>query len=165
MIGAIIGGVIAAGSALAGGLMGAKAARKRRAQLRRDRQTNQNWYNAKYYEDPLNRADTQQLLELTQEKIRSRNRAASGAAAVAGATEESEAATKQANADMMANIASNLLANNESRKDSIEQQYMSRNQSINDQEAGLDQQRAQNIATAVNGVGNAVANFASGIDK
>lgn len=136
--------------------------------IRKQQRENQNWYDRRYNEDPTQRADAQRLLTRTAELLKQRNKAAEGKAAVMGASEESVAATKEANAKTIANVASNIAAAGDARKDSIEAQYRATRQGLQNAEtgvdAGYDKARSQAIADATKGVSSAIGSVASGVD-
>ena len=164
MIGAIIGGALGIGSSILGGIAASKAAKEAKENVEQQKRKNQAWYDRRYYEDPTQRADAQRILTMTAERMRQRNKAAEGAAAVAGGTEESVAAAKEANAKAMADAASQIAVAGENRKDNIEQQYKETDRALDNQLASIEQQRAANIAKAIQGVGSAAGSLAMGVD-
>lgn len=164
MWGAIIGAAISAASSYYGGLRSSeanKAANQKVADMQRE---NQAWYDRRYNEDPLQRTSAQRVLSRTQEMLRQRNKAAEGKAAVTGGTEESLAATKAANAEAVAEAASRIAAQGEARKDNIEQMYRGTKNALTQQQIGIEQNRANNIAQAAAGVGKAAGGLMSGLD-
>ena len=164
MIGALIGGALALGSSIYGGIKSSEAAKEAKGIKEAQKRKNQAWYDRNYYEDPTQRADAQRVLTETAERMRQRNKAAEGAAAVAGASEESVANTKASSAQAMAEAASQIAARGEARKDSVDQQYRERDAALDDQLAAIEQNRAANIAKAVQGVGSAAGSLAIGLD-
>lgn len=160
-IGSIIGGALGIASNIWGGWKASEAAKKAKENNERMQRENQNWYDRRYNEDPTQRADAQRILTMTAERIRERNKAAEGRAAVAGGIEESVAATKEANAKALADAASEIAARGEARKDSIEQRYMANKQGLVNQASAIEQNRANNIAKATQGAG--VAAMKAGI--
>lgn len=165
MIGAIIGAVASVGSAIAGGVNGARTKRKLKKAIKDEKAENTAWYNRRYNEDPLARSDTQRILNRTQEAIRRNNQTAQAQQAVVGGSEESVAATKQANAQALASAASSISANNDARKDEIEQSYLQRQANLNAQKRGLQAQQAQNVATQTSIAINSLAKVASSLDS
>lgn len=165
MIGAIVGAVASVGSAIAGGISGARANRKRKRAIRDEKAENTAWYNRRYNEDPLARSDTQRILNRTQEAIRRNNQTAQAQQAVVGGSEESVAATKQANAQALASAASSISANNDARKDEVEQQYRAQQANLSAQERGLQAEHAQNVATQTSTALNAASKIASSLDS
>lgn len=165
MIGAIVGAVASVGSAIAGGISGARANRKLKRAIRDEKAENTAWYNRRYNEDPLARSDTQRILNRTQEAIRRNNQTAQAQQAVVGGSEESVAATKQANAQALASAASSISASNDARKDEVESQYRAQQANLNAQERGLQAQHAQNVATQTSTALNAASKIASSLDS
>ena len=143
-----------------GGISASKAMKKVKKNLQAQQQANKDWYNRRYYEDATQRADAQRILTKTEESIRNRNRQAAGAQAVMGGTEESVAAAKMANNEALADATSQIAVNAEARKDQIEQTYQQRDAQINDALNNLEQQKAQAISSAVQGVAQAGAGIA-----
>lgn len=165
MIGSIIGGALGLASSLYGGWKASQAMKGVKKNLEQRQRENQNWYDRRYNEDTTQRADAQRVLTETARRIRERNRAAKGAQAVAGGTEESVAATKAANAEAMAEAASRIAAAGENRKDEIEQQYQQTRAGLDNQLNNLEAQRAAALTKAAQGAASAAATMGSGIDE
>lgn len=172
MIGALIGAGIAAASSIYGGIKASNAAKKAN-KIESSNYINQsddtkNWYDRRYNEDSTQRSDAQRILTITNDAIRQRNRAAAGTAAVTGATEESVAATKAANAAAMSDATSKIAAAGEARKDQIEQEYRTRKSQLDDAHTsygvGTEINRANNITAATQGVANAAGTLGTSID-
>lgn len=163
MWGAIIGAAINAASSIYGGIKSSQAAKEANAKVEAMQRENQNWYDRRYNEDPLQRSSAQRVLTRTQEMLRQRNKAAAGRQAVMGGTEESVAAEKARNNEALAEAASRIAAQGDAQKDAIEQQYRATKAGLTQQQIGIEQQRANNIAQATAGVGKAVGGAMSGI--
>lgn len=161
MIGALIGAAVSIGSQIYGGIKARKAAQKQADALANEKAENTAWYNRRMNEDVTQRADAQRVLRLAEESIRRRNKEAAATQAVVGGTEESVAATKEANAKALADATSQIAAAGEARKDSIEDSYRNQQHDIAREEIGLDAQKAQNTAEAVRQVGATAGNLAS----
>ncbi len=164
MWGAIIGAAISAASAIYGGIKSSQAAQEANAKVEAMKRENKAWYDKRYNEDPLQRTSAQRVLTKTAEMLRQRNKAAAGRQAVMGGTEESVAAEKARNNEALAEAASRIAAQGDAQKDAIEQQYRQTDMGLTQQQIGIEQQRAQNIAQATAGVGKAAGGLASGID-
>lgn len=160
MIEGILGGVAGIAGGIFGGMSASKAMKKVRSSLQEQKRTNQDWYDQRYNEDATQRADAQAILARTEAAIKSRNRAASGAAAVMGGTEESVAATKAANSQALADATATIAINGDRRKDSIEAQYQAKEEALQSQLNDLERQKAGNVAQAAMGVAQAGANIA-----
>lgn len=163
MIGAIVGGALKVGGAIAGGIAASKAAKRARNIIKNELKANQDWYDRRYNESGTERADAQRLLTMADETYRNRNAAAAGAAAVMGGTGESVAQEKAANAKGLADAISNIDVASESRKDSIENQYNSTRQNLNNQLAQSYTQQGQAIANAASQVGSVGDSLMSGL--
>lgn len=158
MLGAIIGGALSIGSAIANGISGNKARKAQRRALEQQKRENQAWYERKYNEDPLQRADAVRMLTLMNDQIRNRNKAARGRQAVMGGTDDSVTATREANAKTAADATAQIVANNDARKDNIEQQYLANKRSIENQE---QQQRAQEAAAGASTIASVLSTASS----
>lgn len=164
MWGAIIGAAISAASSIYGGIKSSQAAQEANDKVEAMKRENKAWYDRRYNEDPLQRTSAQRVLTKTQEMLRQRNKAAAGRQAVMGGTEESVAAEKARNNEALAEAASRIAAQGDAQKDAIEQQYRQTDMGMTQQQIGVERQRAQNIAQATAGVGQAAGGLASGID-
>lgn len=164
MIGALIGAGLSVASSIAGGIANRKARRKQERMIAQQQKENQAWYDRTYNADPTKRADTVRLLTQMQEQIKHRNKAAKGRQAVMGGTEDSTTAVKEANNKTLADTTSQIVAANDARKDNIEQQYMNRKNQLQNQQMGLDAEKAADTANAVAGVAGTAANIAAAID-
>lgn len=160
ILGSAIGGALAVGGSIFGGISASKAMKKAKQNLDNRIKENEDWYNRRYNEDATQRADAQRVLTAMNERIRERNQAAAGAQAVMGGTEESVAATKAANNEAMAEATSQIAANGERRKDSVEAQYLSAKQGLEDERNNMEIAKAQNTAQAVQGLAHAGASMA-----
>lgn len=165
MIGALIGAGLGLASSIAGGIANRKARKKQEQMIAQQQRENQAWYDRKYNEDPTKRADTVRLLTQMQEQIKNRNKAAKGRQAVMGGTEDSTTAVKEANNKTLADTTSQIVAANDARKDNIEQQYMTRKNQLQNQQMGIEAEKAADTANAVAGVAGTAANIATAIDS
>lgn len=165
MIGTLIGAGLGLASSIAGGIANRKARRKQEQMLAQQQRENQAWYDRKYNEDPTKRADTVRLLTQMQEQIKNRNRAAKGRQAVMGGTEDSTTAVKEANNKTLADTTSQIVAANEARKDSIEQQYQQNKRSIQGQQMQMEAEKSADTANVVAGVAGTAANIAASLDS
>ena len=165
MWGAIIGAGLSLASSIAGGISNKNARKRQERMLQEQLRENQAWYDRKYNEDPTKRADTVRLLTQMQEQIRDRNRAARGRQAVMGGTEDSTTAVKEANNKTIADTTSQIVAQNESRKDAIEQQYQQNKRNIQGQKMQLDAEKANDTASTIAGIAGTAANIAAALDS
>ena len=165
MWGAIASAAIQLGSSIYGGIKNAQARKKQERMLAQQLKDNQAWYDRKYNEDPTKRADTVRFLTQMQEQIKNRNQAAKGRQAVMGGTEDSTTAVKEANNKTLADSTSQIVAANESRKDTIEQQYLKNKQAIQNQQYQNEADNASNTASVVQGIAGTAANIAGALDS
>ena len=165
MLGALIGAGLGLASSIAGGIANRKARRKQEQMIAQQQRENQAWYDRTYNADPTKRADTVRLLTQMQEQIKNRNKAAKGRQAVMGGTDDSTTAVKEANNKTLADTTSQIVAANDARKDNIEQQYMNRKNQLQNQQMGMEAEKAADTANAVAGVAGTAANIAATIDS
>lgn len=161
MIGALIGAGLGVAGSIFGGIQSSRAARKAKAEVEEQRRSNQAWFDRRYNEDALQRADAQRLLAMTQDSLRRSNRNARGVQAVVGASEESIANQQVASNQVLADTASSIASNADARKDAIEAQYRQTDNALSGQLAGIEQSRAQATAQATAGVLSAAGGIAS----
>lgn len=155
----LIGSAIGAAGSIFGGISAANAMKKVKKNVEAQRQKNQNWYDQRYNEDSTQRADAQAILTKTEDSIKQRNQQAAGSQAVMGGTDESVAAQKAANNQALASAASQIAANGDSRKDAIEQTYQQNDANYVNQLNNIEQQKANAISQAVQGVGQAASSM------
>lgn len=160
MWGAIIGAGLNVAGSIYGGIKASKAAKESEAKIAEQRKKNQEWYNRRFNEDATQRGDAQRMLTRTEEMIRQRNKSTAGAQAVMGGTSDSVAAAKAANNQAISDAASTIAANAEARKDAIEATYLQNDAALNQQQAQVDQNRADATAQAVQGLFNTGASIA-----
>lgn len=149
----LIGSALGAAGAIFGGIKATEAMKNVRRNIEAQRQKNRNWYDRRYNEDSTQRADAQLAIKRLHEDVRNRNRAAAGAQAVMGGTEESVAAAKAANNEAVADTTSRIVAASEARKDQIEATYLQNDNAYQEQLNQMEQAKAQGIAEAAKGVG------------
>lgn len=164
MIGSLIGAGLQIASSIAGGISAARKARKARQNVEAQRDRNQSWYDRRYNEDATQSATAQRVMSMTMDNIRRRNKAAAGAQAVMGGTDESVANAKAQNNEALAEAASRIAANGEARKDQIEQQYLAKDDQYRQQLSNIEINGANAMGQAVQGAAGAAGSLASVID-
>ena len=157
MIGSLISAGIGVGSRIFGGIKASKAMRKVKANLEDERRANRDWFDRRYNEDATQRGDARRILSMTSESIKNRNKLLDGVAAVMGGTEESVAAAKAANNKIVSDAVSQIAAANQQRRDAIEGEYRRRDKALVGELNRMERDKADAIAQAVNGVGDAVS--------
>jgi hypothetical protein len=159
----IIGGALGALGGVFGGLGKNDAIKKQMQMIAQQQRENQDWYDRRYNEDATQRADAQRLLQMTEESIKKRNKAAAGTAAVMGGTAESVAAEKEANNKALADVTSQIAAAGEARKDRIENQYMARKEQLNSAMRELEGQKSSTLDLISQGLGGAASGMSMGL--
>ena len=161
MLAGIVGAAAGAMGGVLGGLGKNRALRKMIQGLNERKVENQNWYDRRYNEDATQRADAQRLIANTEEQIKARNRQSAGTRAVMGGTEESVAADKEMNSKALSDTMSQIAVNGERRKDSIENTYLNRKNSLNEQIDALKGQKKSAFDIASDAIGGAAKGFSS----
>ena len=163
MLGSIIGGAVGALGGIFGGISKNKAIKKQMEMVAQQQRDNQDWYDRRYNEDATQRADAQRLLQMTEESIKKRNKAAAGTAAVMGGTDESVAAEKEANSKALADTTSQIAAAADARKDQIEGQYLSRKENLDNAMRELEGQKSSTLDLINQGLGGAASGVSLGM--
>lgn len=148
MIGTIISGVTALGSAIYGAIKSGNENKKARQLIAQERADNRQWYNTEMNKDYTSRTDAQALLTKQQELLKERAQSARGAAVVAGASEASVAAEKEAANAAMADTMASIASNAAEHKDEVNAQYREADSRLNQAQAEEHQQQANNVANA-----------------
>lgn len=157
---AIIMAAAAAGSAIYGAAKSNSANRQAQAQLDAEKAITQAERTRKKYENPLDRADVQNVIRVAQQQADKIYKRAEGAAAVAGATDASKQMAKEAGNNMVAESVASIAANDAARKDIVDAQYRQEERAITQQQIALQQQKGQNIANAAGQVASALGSAA-----
>lgn len=147
MIGSLIGAGVGLFSSIWGGISASRAAKKAEAELKSQRQSNEDWYRRRYNEDYTQTAEAQRLMTQARDLAREQIQNAAGRQAVMGGTTEVDNARAQA-ADMVSDTLADLAVVGSKRKDDIESQYRQRDAQISQQYQQLYNQRAANISKA-----------------
>ena len=158
-IGSIIGGAAGAAASLAGSAGKNKSIRDYLKSLHNQMDENQDIYDRKANEDSTQLASSQSILKDTWNRIMNRNKQIAGSLSVMGGTNESAAAEKAANADAMANAASQIAVAGQNRKDQAERDYLARKEKLQGQIDNANMQKQGLWDT----VGNALAGAAQGM--
>ena len=164
MIATLIGAGLAVGSSLWGGYKASQAAKKANRQIANQRAANQAWFNRRYNEDYADTAAGQRLITQAKDYAKENWKKAQGAYRVGGATDESAAAAKEAGNKMVGNTISGIAAADTARKDRIDAQYRSLDNSLTQQQIAVEQNRAAQISQAASQASNAMINAGAYID-
>lgn len=164
MIATLIGAGLAVGSSLWGGYKASQAAKKANRQIANQRAANQAWFNRRYNEDYADTAAGQRLITQAKDYAKDNWKKAQGASRVGGATDESASAAKEAGNKMVGNTISGIAAADTARKDRIDAQYRSLDNSLAQQQIAVEQNRAAQISQAASQASNAMMNAGAYID-
>lgn len=163
MVGSIIGAGVKVLGSVVGGVAGARAAAKEKAELAKKEAENQRYYEVDMAKDYTNRVDSQNAINKMRDVFLERQRNASASNVVSGGSAESEALLKEQSANAMAETIGNIAEQSDVRKDSVEQRYRENRDAILDARIANEKERKANIANAVGGVLTAGADIGAGI--
>lgn len=162
MVGALIGAGAQIASAIGGAIAGSKAGKKARAYLESRRNKNNKWYEQDMNTDYTQRADTQNILRKDRDLALEQMQRARAINIVAGGTDESLALQQAGINERLGETKANIAAMSANYREAAEQRYRNEEMAINQQEMALEQQKAQNIATAAGQMGSAVSGLVQG---
>ena len=148
MIGAIIGAATAAAGGITNAIQGAREARKQRRELDRRERENTLWYDRRYNEAGTQRADAQLALTRLAEQQQRRMQSARGHAAVGGTTQATLAAEREAANKAMGDTVGAINARQDARRDAVERRYMAQRDAISDARMKGSAARAAGMAQA-----------------
>lgn len=148
MIGTAIGAATALASSIYGAVTSANANRKANRLIQDQRDENQRWYNMKQAEDYTQRSDSQAVLNKQRDLLNEQFKRARATNAVAGGSDEQLALQQQAAADSLSDTMTNIAAGASAYKDNVEQQFRQQDAALNQQQAGIQQNKANTIAQA-----------------
>lgn len=157
---AIVTGVATLGK-LAGGLVNRHANRKAEKMLQQQKQNNRSLFDRAYYEDALQRSENQHALAKTADLLRENYKNSKGRQAIMGGTNDSVTATRNANAQAIANVTGTMASQASSRRDDAQQAYTSQDNAYISQEMANQKAKAKNTAEAVEGLAGTAKNIAS----
>lgn len=159
MIGSILSGIGALGSAVYGAISSSKANKKAEKLLKEQKEENKRWYDVKMASDYTKRADVQRAFEKQRELLDEQYEKAKKSQVVTGATDESVAMQKEAANKSVADATAAVAAEGADYKDKVEQEYRQRDAALKQQEMGVQQQQAANTAAAASQAVNAGLNM------
>lgn len=148
MIPAIIGAVAGLAGTGMNALLGAAERRRQERMLADEERKNRLWYDRSYNEQGRETAVGQRMLEKMREAQRERMSSVAGRSAVMGGSGAVAAAESAAANKAIGDTVGQLDANQEARRDRIEQQYRQRDAQISAQRANLSAQQQANLANA-----------------
>ena len=162
----ILGAGLQVGGAVVNAITGARSAARQRAELRKQAEQNKLWYNRRYNEVGTERADAKAALTAMREAQQQRVANAQGRSAVMGGSSAVGAMEKQAANNALGNTISSINAQQEQRKDAIENKYLDTENKLSNMRIGVQQQQQNNIANAVTNASKTAAQlFGAGIEE
>lgn len=163
LIGGIIGGIGSAVSGIAGGRAARKARKRNERILNAAQDRAENWYDKEYNSDFTQRSDAQAALNNARQILNERYSRTQGAAAVTGATDESVAAQKEANNQVLADVTSSIAERADAYKEQVRANYENQLANIDQARINNNNRTAQNTAAAAGGLASAAQQLGSGI--
>lgn len=157
MVGQLIGAAAQVGSSIYGAIKSSQASKRAEQLISNQRDENRKWYEEKMAEDYTRRADVQNLLRKQKELFNDQYKSARATNVVAGGTDESLALQKAAANEAVGETMADVAAQATDYKESVEQQYRAQDAALNQQQVGIEQNRAQQIANAAGQMGAAVS--------
>lgn len=164
LIGGIIGGIGSAVSGIIGGNATRKAAKRNQRLLEEAENDAKAWFEKEYNANFLDRSDARAAIAKTRELLNERYKAAEGAAAVTGATEESIARQKAAANEALADVTSNIAERADAYKDAVRANYENQQDAFMKQKMGINNQKAQATAQAASGLASAAQGLGDAVD-
>lgn len=117
MLPAIILGALSLAGGIAGSVISSKNAKKANDKLKEQEDFNRSLFAQQYYQDIINRSDTQNMLRRLRNDMNTNVEKMENTAVVTGATPEAVAAAKANNARAYADAVANIAATGAQRKD------------------------------------------------
>ena len=162
MLGAILGTAAQIGGSIYGAVKSSQANKKASDLIAAQRNDNKKWYEAKMAEDYMMRADVQNALRKQKDLLSEQMARARATNVVAGGTDESLALQQQAAMQSLGDTTANIAAQSTNYKEGVENQFRAQDAALNQQQIGVYQQQAQNIADAAGQMGKAVSGLVTG---
>lgn len=157
---AAIGALASAG----GAFMSSRANKKNARKIKAMENENRADYLREYYRGALDNEGSRAYLKRLDERMKRSDRAAENSLAAQGATHENALAVKQANNEVYSDAVSNIVENEQARKDAVRAQYKQGKNDIaeaqmkqNANEAATWSKVGQSIASAAGALGEAGA--------
>ena len=151
---AIAMAAVAAGSAIYGGIKSSQKNREAQRELEAEQAKTDAERRRRMYENPLGRADVQNLIRYANSEADKIYKKEAGNAAMTGATERAAMAKEYGN-NMKANVIADIAANDAARKDAVDASYRAKSDQLKQQQIALQQQQGQNIANVAGQVSSA----------
>jgi hypothetical protein len=145
----------------AGTIMSLRANKKQQRELARRQHVLGSWFNKEYNQDYLSGTEAKSALRNVMDNIRDQNKALAGRAAMTGASDEAQVASREQQGKTYAGFVNQLAARGAARRDSIRSEYMNRQDTLNQQQDQLSAQRQQTYANIASNAGNILSSASS----
>ena len=162
MVGAIVGAAAQVGSSIYGAIKSSQANKRAMDLLKARKEENRKWYEDKMAEDYMQRGDVQNALRKHKDLLEEQLKRTRATNVVAGGTDESLALQQRGAMESLGETTADIAAQAADYKESVENQFRETDAALDQQEMGIHQQQAQNIATAAGQVGKAVGGLVTG---
>lgn len=162
MVGAIVGAAAQVGSSIAGAIKSSQANKRAMDLLKARKEENRKWYEDKMAEDYMQRPDVQNALRKHRDLLGEQLKRSRATNVVAGGTDESLALQQQGALESLGETTADIAAQSADYKEAVENQYRTTEEALAQQEMGIHQQQAQNIAAAAGQVGKATSGLVAG---
>lgn len=148
MIGTAIGGAAALLSSAVGAIGSAVTNKRARNLLSLQREENKQWFEQERAKDYTQRSDVQNIINKQRKLLDEQYKRARATNVISGGTDEALAMQQAAANDAVANTMSDVAAQASIHADNVQQQYRNVNSQLTQQEIGVHQQTANNVAAA-----------------
>ena len=165
ILGTILGTAAQIGSRIYGAVQSSKANKEAMNLIKQQREDNKKWYEQKMSEDYLKRPDIQNVLRKQRDLVNEQYQRAKATSVVAGGTDEALALQQQQANETLGDTTANIAAQSTDYKEQVENAYRTQDATLNQQEIGIKQAQAQNIATAAGQMGKAVSGLVTPIGE
>lgn len=148
----------------AGTIMSLRANRKQQRELARRQRVLDSWFNKEYNQDYLGGTEAKSALRTVMDNIRNQNKALAGRAAMTGASDEAQVASREQQGKTYADFVNQLAARGAARRDALRSEYMNHKDALygeQDQQAAQRQQTYANIASNAGNILSAASSAAS----
>ena len=158
----IAGGVSALGN-LGASHFAAKESKKAEAELGKQRQNLQNWYDITSGRDYTQTAEAQSAITAARDLMQQQYLSGKGAAVVSGSTDAEAARMKTAANEAAMKTIDAIAARGSQTKQSAERSYLEGLQHLSDKQIDLHNKKAENIQKAGETLSNSVTGLATGL--
>lgn len=140
------------GSSIFSGISGMNEAKRQERLLKQQQARQEAWYKNQSNQDPLERSYNKAILTKLDDTLKRKTKALEGQAVTGGLSSEAVAAQKASNNQLISDVSTDIINNNQERKDKLDNQYMQLQDQNTAMQMNLSQQRQDNIAKALSGL-------------